>query len=90
MVHFDMEQYKYKALTLAILKDILLEDEFQRRDDIGVTLQAYLRDSYDDLKDLVIWAKKPGHPRQRAPGEGGLLGPGNDHRAAERLAQPGL
>jgi RHH-type proline utilization regulon transcriptional repressor/proline dehydrogenase/delta 1-pyrroline-5-carboxylate dehydrogenase len=25
MVHFDMEQYEYKDLTLAILKDILME-----------------------------------------------------------------
>lgn len=62
MVHFDMEQYQYKDLTLAILKDILMEEEFRQRDDIGVTLQAYLRDSYDDLKDLVIWAKDRGIP----------------------------
>ena len=62
MVHFDMEQYRYKDLTLAILKDILSDDEFRQRDDIGVTLQAYLRDSYNDLKDLVIWAKNRGTP----------------------------
>ena len=61
-VHFDMEQYQYKALTLAILKDILMEEEFQPRDDIGVTLQAYLRDSYEDLQDLVTWAKQRGTP----------------------------
>ncbi|MGF1569142.1 MAG: L-glutamate gamma-semialdehyde dehydrogenase [Nodosilinea sp.] len=61
-VHFDMEQYRYKALTLAILKDILMEDEFRQRDDLGMTLQAYLRDSYDDLKNLVIWAKNRGTP----------------------------
>jgi RHH-type proline utilization regulon transcriptional repressor/proline dehydrogenase/delta 1-pyrroline-5-carboxylate dehydrogenase len=61
-VHFDMEQYRYKALTLSILKDILMEAEFRHRDDIGVTLQAYLKDSYNDLKDLVIWAKNRGTP----------------------------
>jgi len=61
-VHFDMEQYRYKALTLAILKDILMEAEFRQRDDLGITLQAYLRDSYTDLKDLVIWAKNRGIP----------------------------
>ncbi|PSN15454.1 L-glutamate gamma-semialdehyde dehydrogenase [filamentous cyanobacterium CCT1] len=61
-VHFDMEQYRYKALTLAILKDILMEAEFRQRDDLGVTLQAYLRDSYSDLKDLVLWAKNRGTP----------------------------
>lgn len=61
-VHFDMEQYQYKTLTLAILKDILLEPEFRDRTDIGMTLQAYLRDSYGDLKDLVAWAKERGNP----------------------------
>lgn len=61
-VHFDMEQYRYKALTLAILKDILMEAEFRQRDDLGVTLQAYLQDSYNDLKDLVLWAKNRGTP----------------------------
>ena len=61
-VHFDMEQYQYKDLTLAILKDILTEAEFRQRDDIGVTLQAYLRDSYQDLEDLVGWARQRGTP----------------------------
>ncbi|HEY9880153.1 MAG TPA: L-glutamate gamma-semialdehyde dehydrogenase [Leptolyngbyaceae cyanobacterium] len=61
-VHFDMEQYRYKNLTLAILKDILTEDEFRQRDNVGVTLQAYLRDSYTDLKDLIDWAKQRGTP----------------------------
>ncbi|HEY9764170.1 MAG TPA: proline dehydrogenase family protein, partial [Trichocoleus sp.] len=61
-VHFDMEQYRYKDLTLAILKDILTEDEFRQRDNVGVTLQAYLRDSYADLKDLIEWAKQRGTP----------------------------
>lgn len=61
-VHFDMEQYVYKDLTLAILKEILLEDEFRNRTDIGVTLQAYLRDSDRDLQDLIAWAKQRGTP----------------------------
>ncbi len=61
-VHFDMEQYTYKSLTLAILKRILLEDEFRDRSDIGMTLQAYLRDSQQDLRDLIAWAKQRGTP----------------------------
>ncbi len=61
-VHFDMEQYHYKDLTLAILQQVLLEAEFRRRSDIGVTLQAYLRDSYTDLKHLILWAKERGTP----------------------------
>ena len=61
-VHFDMEQYAYKAMTLAILKEVLLEPEFRDRSDIGVTFQAYLRDSLGDLKDFVEWAKTRGTP----------------------------
>jgi len=61
-VHFDMEQYAYKSITLAILKDLLLEEEFRSRTDIGVTLQAYLRESEQDLRDLVAWAKLREHP----------------------------
>ncbi len=61
-VHFDMEQYRYKDATLAALKDLLMEDEFRGRTDLGMTLQAYLRDSYQDLKDLIAWVKKRGNP----------------------------
>lgn len=61
-VHFDMEQYQYKDITLTILKQLLLEAEFRSRTDIGITLQAYLRDSLHDLKDLIEWAKERGQP----------------------------
>jgi RHH-type proline utilization regulon transcriptional repressor/proline dehydrogenase/delta 1-pyrroline-5-carboxylate dehydrogenase len=61
-VHFDMEQYKYKDLTLAILKELLMEEEFRQRSDIGITTQAYLRDSEADLRGIIDWAKKRGCP----------------------------
>jgi len=61
-VHFDMEQYSYKDLTLSILKQILIEEEFRRRTDVGITIQAYLRDSEQDTKDLIAWVKQRGYP----------------------------
>jgi RHH-type transcriptional regulator, proline utilization regulon repressor / proline dehydrogenase / delta 1-pyrroline-5-carboxylate dehydrogenase len=61
-IHFDMEQYAYKDTTIAILKQLLMEDEFRDRTDIGVTLQAYLRDSQQDLQGLIEWAKQRGYP----------------------------
>ena len=61
-IHFDMEQYRYKDLTLQILKELLTEDEFRSRTDLGITLQAYLRDSYQDLQGLIEWAKERGNP----------------------------
>ncbi|MBW4665913.1 MAG: L-glutamate gamma-semialdehyde dehydrogenase [Cyanomargarita calcarea GSE-NOS-MK-12-04C] len=61
-VHFDMEQYAFKDLTLSILKKILMEDEFRTRTDIGMTIQAYLRDSEEDARDLISWASKRASP----------------------------
>ncbi|KZL48776.1 hypothetical protein A2T98_16300 [Nodularia spumigena CENA596] len=61
-VHFDMEQYAYKDITLNILQKLLLEDEFRQRTDIGVTIQAYLRDSEEDAKKLISWLQQRGYP----------------------------
>jgi RHH-type transcriptional regulator, proline utilization regulon repressor / proline dehydrogenase / delta 1-pyrroline-5-carboxylate dehydrogenase len=61
-VHFDMEQYAYKDLTISILKQLLMEEEFRTRTDIGVTLQAYLREGMQDLQGLIDWAKQRGNP----------------------------
>ncbi|MEH2083834.1 MAG: L-glutamate gamma-semialdehyde dehydrogenase [Nostoc sp.] len=61
-VHFDMEQYAYKDITLSILKKLLLEEEFRQRTDIGMTIQAYLRDSEQDTVDLISWLKQRGYP----------------------------
>jgi RHH-type proline utilization regulon transcriptional repressor/proline dehydrogenase/delta 1-pyrroline-5-carboxylate dehydrogenase len=61
-VHFDMEQYAYKDITISILKQLLLEEEFRSRTDVGVTMQAYLRDSEQDLRDWISWAKQRGYP----------------------------
>ncbi|MEH2112279.1 L-glutamate gamma-semialdehyde dehydrogenase [Nostoc sp.] len=61
-VHFDMEQYAYKDITLSILKKLLLEEEFRQRTDIGITIQAYLRDSEEDVKDVISWLKQRGYP----------------------------
>lgn len=61
-IHFDMENYQYKDLTLAILKELLTEPAFKERTDIGITLQAYLRDAYADLEGVIDWAKQRGNP----------------------------
>lgn len=61
-VHFDMEQYNYKDVTIAILQELLMEEEFRSRTDIGVTIQGYLRDSEKDLRSWIDWAKRRGNP----------------------------
>ncbi|MGI0482530.1 L-glutamate gamma-semialdehyde dehydrogenase [Geminocystis sp. CENA526] len=61
-VHFDIEQYTYKDVVINLLRELLMEEEFKTRTDIGVTLQGYLRDSEKDLQDWITWAKKRGNP----------------------------
>ncbi|HEY2999081.1 MAG TPA: proline dehydrogenase family protein, partial [Acidimicrobiales bacterium] len=58
-VHVDMEHYDAKDLTLALFRDLLSEDEFADLP-AGIVVQAYLRDSRDDLADLIAWsARRP-------------------------------
>ncbi|HEX8805013.1 MAG TPA: proline dehydrogenase family protein, partial [Acidimicrobiales bacterium] len=54
-VHIDMEHYDAKDLTLRVFRELLSEDEFA---DLaaGIVIQAYLRDSRDDLADLIAWS----------------------------------
>jgi len=54
-VTIDMEQYEFKDLTLRIVKELLDEEEFRSREDVGLVLQAYLKDTEHDLRDLLAW-----------------------------------
>src|SRR4051794_19598667 len=60
-VHFDMEHADVKDLTLRLFRDLLGEDEFADLD-AGVVIQAYLRDSRDDLADLIAWSAQRPNP----------------------------
>lgn len=62
LVNFDMESYKLKDLTLALFRSIFEEPEFAQKPAIGIAIQAYLRDSERDLRDLVAWARKNNRP----------------------------
>lgn len=57
-INLDMEQYAYKNLSLQVFKELLLEDELKDYPHFGVVIQAYLKDSLQDLKDLQQWIKK--------------------------------
>jgi len=57
-INLDMEQFALKDLTIAIFKSVLMEDEFRDWKDVGIAIQAYLRSSLDDLRDLCDWAKQ--------------------------------
>lgn len=56
-VHFDMEHYDVKDLTLALFRRLLDEPELATLD-AGVVVQAYLKESRDDLADLIAWSAR--------------------------------
>ncbi|MCC6419498.1 MAG: L-glutamate gamma-semialdehyde dehydrogenase [Gemmataceae bacterium] len=61
-VNVDMEQYAFKDMTLRIFRAILDEDEFRAWPDVGIAIQAYLRDCARDLEELAEWAERRGTP----------------------------
>ncbi|MDP8991906.1 MAG: proline dehydrogenase family protein [Actinomycetota bacterium] len=58
-VWFDMEHYDAKDLTLELFRD-LVGDRALSGLQAGVVVQAYLKDSYRDLEDLIAWAAGTG------------------------------
>lgn len=59
-VNIDMESGKHREITLELFKALLLEDEFRDWTDIGIVVQAYLRDSEKDLTGLLDWGHRRG------------------------------
>ena len=61
-VNIDMEQYALKSATLWIFEQIFAESEFRDWRDVGIAIQAYLRDTESDLRQLAQWARRRGTP----------------------------
>jgi RHH-type proline utilization regulon transcriptional repressor/proline dehydrogenase/delta 1-pyrroline-5-carboxylate dehydrogenase len=59
-INFDMESYALKNTTLKLFKTILTEPEFKDWPHAGIVIQAYLRDSEADLRDLIEWGRARG------------------------------
>jgi RHH-type proline utilization regulon transcriptional repressor/proline dehydrogenase/delta 1-pyrroline-5-carboxylate dehydrogenase len=62
LVNFDMESYKLKELTLQLFRSILEETDFRQQPAVGIAIQAYLRDSESDLRQLIDWARRHRRP----------------------------
>ena len=58
----DLEQFRFRDLTLEVFTSLLDEEEFRGYHDAGVVLQAYLRDADRDLERLLAWARHSGRP----------------------------
>ena len=61
-INLDMEQYEYKDLLLEVFKELLLEKEFKDYPHFGIVIQTYLKDSFEDLQDLVHFSEQRGKP----------------------------
>jgi RHH-type proline utilization regulon transcriptional repressor/proline dehydrogenase/delta 1-pyrroline-5-carboxylate dehydrogenase len=54
-VWFDMERYDAKHLTYRLFRELLEEPELSELQ-AGIVVQAYLKDSFEDLGRLLDWA----------------------------------
>lgn len=57
-ITIDMEQYDFKHIVLGCFRQIIMEDEFKSWPHIGLAMQAYLKDTYQDITDLLELLKK--------------------------------
>ncbi len=53
----DMEQHRYKDITLAVYRKLREAEEFADWPHQGVVLQAYLRETEADCENLLGWAR---------------------------------
>jgi len=52
----DMESYKFKEITIELFKRLKLD--FPDYPYLGVVLQSYLKETDEDLNELISWAKE--------------------------------
>lgn len=61
-INLDMEHYAIKHLTVEVFKELIAEQQFKNYRFFGCVVQAYLRDSFQDIKDLTNFARERGTP----------------------------
>ena len=59
-LHIDMESMDTLEATTQLVIDLLHEPEFQDGPSAGVVMQAYLRDSPEQLEKVIDWARAAG------------------------------
>ncbi len=56
-IHIDMESLDSREAVLDLVLDVLSEEEFLNGPSAGLVLQAYLRDSPEQLEQVLEWAR---------------------------------
>jgi RHH-type proline utilization regulon transcriptional repressor/proline dehydrogenase/delta 1-pyrroline-5-carboxylate dehydrogenase len=59
-VHIDMEWLDTREAVLELVLELLSEEEFRSGPSVGIVLQAYLRDSPEQLSRVLEWATASG------------------------------
>lgn len=59
-INLDMEHYGVKHMTIEVFTELINEPELRNYKFFGIVIQAYLRDSFQDIKDLVEFSKSRG------------------------------
>lgn len=59
-VNVDMEDSTKTDITLDVVKELLMEDEFRKWRDAGLALQTYLRRTEKDIEELLEWIRERG------------------------------
>lgn len=80
-VHIDMESLDSREAVLELVLDLLAEEEFSSGPSTGLVLQAYMRDSPDQLDQIL--ASLAAHPRTPPPVIRLVKGAYWDHEIAE-------
>jgi proline dehydrogenase len=57
-IHIDMESLDLREAVLALVLNLLDEPEFAAGPSAGLVLQAYLRDSPDQLDQILAWTER--------------------------------
>ncbi len=61
-INLDMEHYAVKHLTVEVFQELINEPDLKNYRFFGCVVQAYLRDSFQDIKELTEFARKRGTP----------------------------
>ncbi len=61
-IYVDMEDTPLTSVTIETFKELFSSEEFKNYDRCGLVLQAYLRRTAEDIKDLISWSKSRGTP----------------------------
>lgn len=61
-LNLDLERFAHRDLTYAVFSELALDPDLREYPHLGVVVQAYLRDSSDDLQNLIALAQNRGTP----------------------------